>query len=153
VSLKFGQRNSAQAVETTDVFSPKFDAHGLIPAIVQDASSNEIIMLAFMNAQALEKTIITGTAHYWSRSRQQLWLKGETSGQTQQIVEMKTDCDQDVILLKVKVQGLGATCHTGKRACFYRQIDTSGLNADNTVGLKDIGGKPLFDPAEVYKKG
>jgi len=151
--MKFGQRGSAQAVETTDVFAPKFDAHGLVPAIVQDASSNEVIMFAFMNALALEKTITTGTAHYWSRSRQKLWLKGETSGETQQVVEMQTDCDQDVILLKVNVQGRGATCHTGKRACFYRQIDTSGSGADGTVGLNDIGGEPLFDPTEVYKKG
>jgi len=150
--MKFGQRGDAQSVETTDEFAPKFDAHGLIPAIAQDASTGEVIMFAFMNALALEKTITTGTAHYWSRSRQKLWLKGETSGETQKIVEIRTDCDQDVVLLKVAVQGRGATCHTGKRACFYRQIDTSNPTKSDTVHLNDIGGDPLFDPAEVYKK-
>lgn len=152
MNIKFGRRGNAHAVETTDAFTPKFDSDGLIPAIVQDATSDEVIMFAFMNTLALEKTISTGTAHFWSRSRQKLWLKGETSGETQQIVEMKTDCDQDVVLIRVNVQGRGATCHTGKRACFYRQVDIARQSDENTVSLTDIGGKPLFDPAEVYKK-
>ncbi len=150
--MKFGQRGDAQSVETTDEFAPKFDANGLIPAIAQNADTGEVVMFAFMNALALEKTITTGTAHYWSRSRQKLWLKGETSGETQKIIEIRTDCDQDVVLLKVVVQGRGATCHTGKRACFYRQIDISNLTKSGTIHLTDIGGDPLFDPAEVYKK-
>lgn len=152
MTITFGQRGNSHDVESTDVFAPKFDATGLIPAIVQDATSDEVIMFAFMNTLALEKSISTGTAHYWSRSRNKLWLKGETSGETQTIVEMHTDCDQDVVLIKVNVQGRGATCHTGKRACFYRQIDTATQNDDNTVPLSDIGGTPLFDPTEVYKK-
>ncbi len=152
MSIGFGQRGDARTVETSASFTPKFDAHGLIPAITQDAASGEVIMFAFMNAQALEKTITTGTAHYWSRSRKKLWLKGETSGETQKVIEMRTDCDQDVVLLKVAVQGRGATCHTGKRACFYRQITPSEHSGVDALELKDIGGKALFDPAEVYKK-
>jgi len=150
VSIKFGLRSDSHQVETTTTFAPKFDDNGLIPAIVQDASSGEVIMFAFMNRLALEKTITTGTAHYWSRSRDKLWLKGETSGETQQIVEIRTDCDQDVILIKVNVQGRGATCHTGKRACFYRQLETT-LDKDGQVRLSDTGGERLFDPAKVYK--
>lgn len=152
MNITFGQRGNAHDVETTDIFAPKFDPAGLIPAIVQDATSGEVIMFAFMNSFALEQSISTGIAHYWSRSRQKLWLKGETSGETQKIIEMRTDCDQDVILIKVDVQGRGATCHTGKRACFYRQVNTENQNENGTVPLNDIGGDPLFDPAEVYKK-
>ncbi len=152
MSALFGKRGVSHDVETSEVFTPKFDDSGLIPAIVQDATSGEVIMFAFMNIQALEKTITTGTAHYWSRSRNKLWLKGETSGETQEIVEIRTDCDQDVILIRVNVQGRGATCHTGKRACFYRQVETASLNNAAPVPLKDIGGARLFDPKEVYKK-
>ncbi|HFC05570.1 MAG TPA: phosphoribosyl-AMP cyclohydrolase [Rhizobiales bacterium] len=143
-------RGDSHQVETTTTFSPKFDDNGLIPAIVQDAGSDEVIMFAFMNQLALEKTITTGTAHYWSRSRNKLWLKGETSGETQQIVEIRTDCDQDVILIRVNVQGRGASCHTGKRACFYRQVETTPAK-DGKVKLVDTGGERLFDPAKVYK--
>lgn len=152
MSITFGNRGTAREVETTTVFAPKFDENGLIPAIAQDANSGEVVMFAFMNAMALEKTISTGVVHYWSRSRGKLWLKGETSGETQKVMEIRTDCDQDVVLIKVEVQGRGATCHTGKRACFYRKIDTSTKQEDKTVGLIDIGGDALFDPTEVYKK-
>ena len=152
MSIIFGKRGDAKNVETSAIFAPKFDENGLIPVIAQDATSNEVVMFAFMNAQALEKTITSGMAHYWSRSRAKLWLKGETSGETQKVVEITTDCDQDVVLLKIAVQGRGATCHTGKRACFYRQIDTSSQQHGTTLSLIDIGGEPLFDPAEVYKK-
>ena len=150
--MNFGLRGNAQHVETTDVFSPKFDDQGLIPAIIQDNASGEVIMFAFMNTLALEKTITTGKAHYWSRSRQKLWLKGETSGEFQKVVEMRTDCDQDVVLLKVQVQGRGATCHTGKRACFYRQVKAPASQGNATPALKDTGGPALFDPEKVYKK-
>ena len=152
MSTKFGKRGDAHEVETSTVFAPKFDDNGLIPAIAQDATSGEVVMFAFMNATALEKTITSGTAHYWSRSRGKLWPKGETSGETQKVIEIRTDCDQDVVLLKIEVQGRGATCHTGKRACFYRKINLSPQQKDKPVGLIDIGGDALFDPKEVYKK-
>lgn len=152
MSIKFAKRGTAREVETSEIFAPKFDDNGFIPAIAQDATSGEVIMFAFMNATALEKTISTGIAHYWSRSRSKLWLKGETSGEMQKVVEIRTDCDQDVVLIKVEVQGRGATCHTGKRACFYRKIDTKSEQSEATPALIDIGGKALFDPKEVYKK-
>lgn len=151
MTVTFAERGDNKTVETTDQFTPKFDADGLIPAIAQDATSGEVLMFAFMNRQALEKTISTGTVHYWSRSRNKLWKKGETSGESQQVVEIRTDCDQDVILVKVNVQGRGATCHTGKRACFFRKIDLSGAIGETPVKLQDIGGTPLFDPQKVYK--
>ena len=152
MSIKFASRGNAHEVETSKVFAPKFDDNGLIPAITQDATSGEVVMFAFMNATALEKTITSGFVHYWSRSRQKLWLKGETSGETQKVVEIRTDCDQDVVLVKVEVQGTGASCHTGKRACFYRKIDTNSQQNNTSPALIDIGGEALFDPKEVYKK-
>lgn len=150
--IKFANRGDSDDVETTDKFAPKFGRDGLIPAIAQDASSSEVIMFAFMNKEALEKTITTGIAHYWSRSRAKLWRKGETSGETQKIVEIRTDCDQDVVLIKVKVLGRGATCHTGKRACFYRKVKTGDLAEGMPVTLDDIGGEALFDPKKVYEE-
>jgi phosphoribosyl-AMP cyclohydrolase len=109
-------------VEEGDVFSPRFDSNGLITAVVTDAKDNNVLMLAHMNAEALQLSLTTGIAHYWSRSRKCLWKKGETSGNIQTIVEMRTDCDQDAIWLKVNVLGDGLTCHTGRHSCFYRVI-------------------------------
>lgn len=99
----------------------KFGSDGLIPVITQDQKTGDILMQAYMNQEAFDKTVETGQAHYWSRSRQSLWHKGATSGQTQDVVEMRTDCDQDSILLTV-VQNHGKACHTGRRSCFYRKI-------------------------------
>ena len=104
-------------------FTPKFGADGLLAAVAVDASSGEILMLAWMNAEALEKSLATGTAHYWSRSRGRIWRKGDTSGQVQTIVEMRTDCDQDALVLKVRVGGDANACHTGRKSCFYRRVD------------------------------
>lgn len=135
-------------LEDAGDFTPRFDDRGLITAIVTDINDGELLMVAHMNAQALALTIQTGKAHYFSRSRGKLWLKGETSGNVQTVREIRTDCDQDAIWLKVEVAGHDATCHTGRRSCFYR-----------TVSLQD--GKPMldivdderhFDPAAVYKK-
>ncbi|QRM45449.1 phosphoribosyl-AMP cyclohydrolase [Rhizobium sp. BG4] len=135
-------------LEDAGDFTPRFDDRGLITAIVTDINDGELLMVAHMNAQALALTIQTGKAHYFSRSRGKLWLKGETSGNVQTVREIRTDCDQDAIWLKVEVAGHDATCHTGRRSCFYR-----------TVSLQD--GKPMldivdderhFDPADVYKK-
>ncbi len=110
-----------EAREEGLVFAPRFDEDGLIPTIVQQYDSGEILMLAYMNQEALEKTQITGEAHYWSRSRQCLWHKGATSGHIQEIVDIRVDCDQDAILLRVKQKGQIA-CHTGRSSCFYRTL-------------------------------
>lgn len=113
-------------LETTYQFQPNFDANGLIPAIVTDAASGEVVMFAWMNREALDKTLSTGTAHYWSRSRQSLWQKGETSGNIQHIREIRIDCDQDCLWLKVETAGDGVNCHTGAVSCFYRRVDADG---------------------------
>jgi phosphoribosyl-AMP cyclohydrolase len=108
--------------EETTVFAPRYDDHGLIPAIVTDAKDGSVVMLAYMNAQALALSLETGEAHYWSRSRNELWRKGATSGDTQQIVDILMDCDQDTVLLKVAIAGRGVACHTGRHSCFYRRV-------------------------------
>lgn len=122
---------------------PDFSKHGgLLPAIAQSASDGKVLMLAYMNEPAWEKTVETGKAHYWSRSRQKLWLKGEESGHIQVVREIYLDCDLDTILLKVEQQG-GAACHTGYESCFYRRLENGRLH---------VMGEPVFDPKEVYKK-
>lgn len=133
-------------LEEGAAFAPRFDRDGLITAIVTDAHDGVLLMVAHMNAQALGLTVETGIAHYWSRSRAQLWKKGETSGNLQHVVEMRTDCDQDAILLKVEVAGHDATCHTGRRSCFYRKVTFEDGNAK----LVDDGSKPQFDPQQIY---
>ncbi|MDB5457044.1 MAG: phosphoribosyl-AMP cyclohydrolase [Caulobacter sp.] len=115
------------ALERGAALAPRFDADGLIAAIAQDADDGEILMLAWMNAEALKLTIDTGQAHYFSRSRNALWKKGETSGQVQIVVELRVDCDQDAVLLKVRPQGDGGACHVGFRACFYRVLEDGRL--------------------------
>lgn len=118
----FAARGSSEEIERGLAFQPKFDADGLIPAIVSDAGSGEVLMFAFMNAEALGATLETGVGHFWSRSRGKLWRKGEESGNTLRVVELRTDCDQDALWLKVKVEGRGVACHTGERSCFYRTL-------------------------------
>ena len=113
------------AQDETEAIRPKFNQDGLIAAVAQDAETGEVLMLAWMNAQALKATIETGRATYWSRSRSALWVKGETSGHTQAVVELRLDCDQDAVLLKVNQAG--GACHTGRRSCFYRRIDGDTL--------------------------
>lgn len=108
------------ALEEGEQFAPRFDANGLITCVTTDAATGELLMVAHMNAEALQRSIETGEAWYWSRSRAQLWHKGDTSGQIQTIVEMRVDCDQDALWLKVNVAGDGGCCHTGRRSCFYR---------------------------------
>jgi phosphoribosyl-AMP cyclohydrolase len=110
-------------LEEGSTFSPRFDAGGLLTAVVTDAGDGTVLMLAHMNAQALALTVETGVAHFWSRSRGCLWKKGETSGNVLSVVEMRTDCDQDAVWLRVTVGGAHATCHTGRRSCFYRVVD------------------------------
>jgi phosphoribosyl-AMP cyclohydrolase len=134
-------------------FTPKFDEHGLIPCIAQHADTGEILMFAFMNDQSLAKTIETGQVHYWSRSRGKLWFKGESSGMTQNVVQLLTDCDQDALVARVRLGkstsgGVEASCHVGYRNCFYRAIPTGG----NAPGPMQIVGNRVFDPQEVYGK-
>jgi phosphoribosyl-AMP cyclohydrolase len=119
---KFPARGTPEEVEQGTVFQPRFDADGLIPAIVTDAASGEVLMLAWMNAEALALTLETRTAHFWSRSRRKLWKKGEESGNILTVAELRTDCDQDVVWLKATVGGTGVACHTGARSCFYRSL-------------------------------
>jgi phosphoribosyl-AMP cyclohydrolase len=110
------------ALEHGETLAPRFDANGLIAAVATHADTGEVLMFAWMNAQALARTLDTGEAHYFSRSRNELWHKGATSGQIQQVVEARIDCDQDCVWLKVRPQGDGGACHTGARSCFYRVI-------------------------------
>ena len=133
----FTPREGAFAVEAGTRFMPLFDADGLIPAIVSDAATGEVLMFAFMNAEALGQTIETGDAHFWSRSRGKLWRKGEESGNTLRIVSMRTDCDQDVVWMKVEIRGAGVACHTGARSCFYREIPV-GAPAGRDLALRRL---------------
>lgn len=146
--IQFAKTSSDKtALEEGDVFTPRFDAAGLVTTVVTDADDGMLLMVAHMNADALSLTIETGIAHYWSRSRGKLWKKGETSGNFQRVVEMRTDCDQDAVWLKVKVAGIDATCHTGRRSCFYRTV---GLT-DGAATLRSDGSQPLFDPETTYR--
>jgi phosphoribosyl-AMP cyclohydrolase len=147
-SRYFADRVSVEQVEESTELAPKFDANGLIPAITTDAHTGELLMHGYMNAEALEKTIETGVVHYFSRSRQALWRKGDTSGLAQRLVEMRIDDDQDAVWLRVHVEG-GASCHVGYRSCFYRSVPI-GENAAEGITLKFEETEKVFDPAEVY---
>lgn len=129
----FAARGTTQEIEQGIVFQPRFDAEGLIPAIVTDLSGG-VLMFAWMNAEALALTMETRVGHFWSRSRGRLWRKGEDSGNVLEVVEILTDCDQDVVWMKVRVQGDGVACHTGARSCFYRSVP---------LGAKPVPGGPL----------
>lgn len=145
----FSVPGSHEAIEEGAVLMPRFGTDGLIAAVVADSESGEVVMLAWMNADALAKTIESGEAWYWSRSRKELWHKGATSGHVQTVTEMRVDCDQDAILLKVSTAGTGANCHTGRKSCFYRTIPL-GQPASSETGLAFTGDAPLFDPKAVY---
>jgi phosphoribosyl-AMP cyclohydrolase len=144
----FSERGDKTEIELGTAFSPAFDSNGLIPCITTDAATGDVLMFAWMNADALAETIRTGTTCYWSRSRKKLWRKGETSGSTQSVVEIRTDCDQDVILLRVRVAGTGSSCHQGYRSCFYRRVksDEAGqivleFTEERVAGSGDLNGK------------
>lgn len=124
------------SIEETLKFAPRFDAGGLIPAIVTDWGTGEVLMFAWMNADALKLTISTKEAHFWSRSRGKLWRKGEESGNTLELVELRTDCDQDVVLLKAKVSGAGKACHTGRTSCFYRSVPLGQDNGEEPLPMR-----------------
>jgi phosphoribosyl-AMP cyclohydrolase len=121
------------ALEEGADFLPQFSPDGLIVCVTVDDSNGDVLMLAHMNREALEKTLETGIVHYWSRSRQTLWRKGDTSGQIQTLVELRVDCDQDALLARVKVGGDGGACHTGRRSCFYRRVETTASGSRLTV--------------------
>jgi phosphoribosyl-AMP cyclohydrolase len=124
----------------------KLDANGLITAVTVDADTHQVLMVAFMNPAALEKTLTTGKCTYWSRSRQKFWVKGEESGNTQEVVAVHIDCDQDAVVVKVRQKG--AACHNGFESCFYRQV-VAGANG--RLELKTVA-QPLMDPRQMYKK-
>ena len=115
-----------KALEEGPAFTPRFSGDGLIVCVTVDHRSGEVLMLAHMNQEALDKTLASGIMHYWSRSRAALWRKGDTSGQVQNLVELRVDCDQDALLARVTVGGDGGACHTGRRSCFYRRVETGG---------------------------
>ena len=125
--VSFPTAPSKEALERGETLAPSFNADGLIAAILQHARSGEVLMIGWMNAQALRLTLETGEVHFFSRARQALWLKGETSGQIQKVVEIRVDCDQDAVLVKVEPQGDGGVCHVGFRSCFYRLVEDGGL--------------------------
>jgi phosphoribosyl-AMP cyclohydrolase len=143
----FAAPGSTKEVEDGLALTPKFDADGLVTCVATDAQSGELLMVAHMNAEALARTIATGEAWYFSRSRKKLWRKGEESGHTQRVVEMRIDCDQDAVWIKVEQQGPGA-CHTGRRSCFYRLVP---LGKEGAVTLAFDGDK-TFDPKSVYRE-
>lgn len=134
-------------IEEGLAFIPKFDADGLLTAVVTDIANGDVLMVAHMNAEAVAKTIESGEAWFFSRSRKKLWKKGESSGHVQRVIELRVDCDQDALWLKVEQQGPGA-CHTGRRSCFYRAVP---LGQTGAVKLELRDGKRTFDPAAVYK--
>ena len=142
----FGKRNSVEQVEEGTTFSPKFDKDGLIPVVTTEADTGTLLMVGFMNEEALGLTIETKEAHYWSRSRNILWKKGQTSGLIQRVEELKVDDDQDALWLRVKVGGSGASCHVGYHSCFYRSLPLGNVAND----LVYTENEKTFDPNEVY---
>ena len=145
---RFAPRSSTEQIEEGRVFSPKFDEQGLIPAIVADVWSGEVLMFAYMNEEALALSIERGEAWFYSRSRKKLWKKGETSGHTLRILELRVDCDQDVLLIRVEQDAKGV-CHTGRASCFYRAV-TLREPAGHTLVLTPRDAEKVFDPAQVY---
>lgn len=151
--MAFDNRESVFQVEEGDSLAPKFDKNGLIPCICQHATTREILMFAYMNDDALEATLKTGQAHYWSRSRQKLWKKGETSGMTQQVKRALIDDDQDCVIIEVDLAsptagGQEASCHVGYRSCFYREIELG--EESNVRELVFVESNKVFDPTTVY---
>ena len=145
----FAPRGGKAEIEEGADFAPKFDADGLIPAMAVDAVTKEPLMLAYMNEESLRRTLEIGEAVYWSRSRKEFWHKGATSGHIQKVVEIRTDCDQDALVVVVEQIGAGA-CHTGRNSCFYRKVVPG--EAGETAKLAMTGGEKAFDPAAVYGK-
>lgn len=144
---RFPKIDDKTVLEEGDVFAPAFDAHGLLPVIVTAAETGEVLMYAYMNEEALALSMETGEAHFWSRSRKALWRKGETSGNILRIVEMRVDCDQDVLWIAAELAGAGACCHTGRVSCFYRSVPFGPRAGEPLV---EVHTERHFDPAAVY---
>ncbi|HEY1794177.1 MAG TPA: phosphoribosyl-AMP cyclohydrolase [Opitutaceae bacterium] len=150
-TTSFPERTSTDEVELGKVLRPKFGADGMIPCITVDHAGGEVLMFAFMNAESLARTIETGKATYWSRSRGKLWVKGEESGNVLRVVSLSVDCDQDVLLLRVENAGKGA-CHNGYRSCFYRTL-AKGADPSRPDSLRlEFNSERAFDPAKAYGK-
>jgi len=143
----FAKRESVEQVEEGKILAPKFDSDGIIPAVVTETSSGEVLMLGYMNEESLTKTIETKEAHYWSRSREVLWKKGDSSGMIHEVDEILIDDDQDSLLLKVSIKGLGASCHVGYKSCFYRSLQNV---TEDGVELEFTEDEKVFDPKIVY---
>ena len=150
MSVKFGERKSVFEVEEGNLLQPKFDSNGLIPVITIDISDNQVLMHGYMNLEAMKKTIETGEAHYWSRSRKSLWHKGKTSGFTQKVIQIRIDDDQDSVWLNVDI-GNGASCHVGYKSCFYRSVPLGKIIEPEKIEMKFEEKEKKFDPKEVYK--
>ena len=147
---QFAARDSIEQVEEGDRLAPKFDDNGLLPVVTTDYASGEVLMHGYMNREALARTIDTGDAHYWSRSRRRLWRKGETSGLVQKVRQILIDDDQDAVWLRVEVGGDGASCHVGYRSCFYREVLTGGPDGGG-ARLRFTQTDKMFDPEVVYR--
>tara|TARA_B100001559_G_scaffold103926_1_gene87466 strand:- start:497 stop:970 length:474 start_codon:yes stop_codon:yes gene_type:complete len=145
--INFAKRSSIEFVEEGNTLAPKFNSEGIIPVVVTESSSDLVLMLGYMNKDALEKTIRTREAHYWSRSRELLWKKGESSGMTHKVDQILIDDDQDSVWLKVTIDGLGASCHVGYKSCFYRTVDSI---ESGEVSLLFTESEKVFDPEVVY---
>ena len=143
----FSERKTVQQIEESAELAPKFDENGLIPAVTTDHTTGGVLMLGYMNREALQKTIETGEAHYWSRSRQKLWRKGEVSGLRQFVKQLLIDDDQDAVWLRVEITG-GASCHVGYRSCFYRAVP---CGESGKVALEFIESEKVFDAEKIYR--
>ncbi|QPC41284.1 phosphoribosyl-AMP cyclohydrolase [Kaustia mangrovi] len=145
----FAPRLTVEQVEEGDQLAPKFDGDGVLPVVTTDAGTGEVLMLGYMNAEAFKRTVETGEAHYWSRSRKTLWHKGATSGLVQKVVDFRIDDDQDAVWLRVEVAGSGASCHVGYRSCFYRSVPV-GKPVTPEMKLTYREDEKTFDPKDVY---
>ena len=146
----FKKRDNIKEVEEGKYLAPKFDKNGLIPVITTDFQTGDILMHGYMNDEALRKTIESGEAHYWSRSRNKIWHKGQISGFVQKVKEIRIDDDQDSVWLSVDI-GKGASCHVGYRSCFYRSIPLGKIQNDEKLEIEFKEKKKIFDPKKVYK--
>ena len=145
--LKFAERSSIEFVEEGNFLAPKFSSDGILPVVVTEEGTDIVLMLGFMNKEALDLTITSKEAHYWSRSREVLWKKGESSGMIHKVKEILVDDDQDSIWLKVSIEGLGASCHVGYKSCFYRSVNSVSQEG---VSLNFTESEKIFDPDIVY---
>ena len=150
VSLMFKKRENIAEIEEGKLLSPKFDNDGLIPVVTVCANTKQVLMHSYMNVEALKKTIETKEAHYWSRSRKEVWHKGETSGFVQKVIEIRIDDDQDSIWMSVDI-GDGASCHVGYKSCFYRTVPLGKIEKTEKIEMEFKDKKKKFDPKIVYK--